>query len=391
MSRLQRLFAEHGQSPWIDNLTRPMIAEGVLQALVDRGVRGVTSNPTIFQKAILAGSHYDEQFASLALSHSVPDTYWGLVIRDVTDALDVLGPLHHRSGGTDGFVSLEVSPAIAADAAATMAAARWLHDHIKRPNLLVKIPATAQGVTAIRQMVAEGRSINVTLIFGLSRYADVIDAYLSGLEDRVAASGEGTGTDLSGVHSVASFFVSRVDTEVDRRLEAVAAGAGPDTAVGAAALALRGKVAVAQAKAAYQLFLERFSGPRWEALEHLGAQVQRPLWASTSTKNPAYPELLYVDSLIGPSTVNTMPDATLEAFAEHGNLVRSLDAGTEAAYRTLDQLAEVGVDLEDVAAVLEQQGVASFLSSFDDLMAALTSKADAMKTHAHNAPSVGQQ
>ncbi|MDQ3680540.1 MAG: transaldolase [Actinomycetota bacterium] len=390
MSRLQRLFAEQGQSPWIDNLTRPMIAEGALQALVDRGVRGVTSNPTIFRKAVLAGSHYDEQFASLAPTHPVPDAYWNLVVRDVTDALDVLSPLHRESGGTDGFVSLEVSPAIAADAAATMEATRWLHALIDRPNLLVKIPATAQGVTAIRQMVAEGRSVNVTLIFGLPRYAEVIDAYLSGLEDRLAASGEGSDTDLSGVHSVASFFVSRVDTEVDRRLEVVATASGPGSAAGAAALALRGKVAVAQAKAAYQLFLERFSGPRWEALQVRGAHVQRPLWASTSTKNPAYPELLYVDSLIGPSTVNTMPDATLEAFADHGTLARSLDVGTETAYRTLDQLGEVGVDLDEVAAVLEEQGVASFLSSFDDLMAALTAKAHAMKTHFRNDPSVGQ-
>ncbi|HSH60558.1 MAG TPA: transaldolase [Acidimicrobiales bacterium] len=374
-SRLQRLFTEHGQSPWIDNLTRPMIAEGGLQALVDRGIRGVTSNPTIFQKAISAGPYYEEQFASLVRSHTVQDAYWGLVMRDIVDALDVLRPMYDASGGGDGFVSLEVSPVIATDVAATVEAARWLHEAIARPNLLVKIPATAEGVTAVRQTVAEGRSTNVTLIFGLDRYAEVIEAYLSGLEDFSAAAENDAAGDLSRIHGVASFFVSRVDTEVDRRLEAVAAAAGPEDPVSEAALALRGKVAVAQAKAAYQLFTEAFSGPRWEALEAAGGRVQRPLWASTSTKNPAYPELLYVDSLIGPDTVNTMPDATVEAFDDHGTLIRTIDSDADEARATLGRLAEVGVDIADVATVLEEQGVASFLASFDELMAALTEKA----------------
>jgi transaldolase len=375
VSRLRQLFTEHGQSPWIDNLTRPMIAEGSLQALVDRGIRGVTSNPTIFQKAISAGAYYEEQFASLVRSHSVQDAYWGVVMRDIVDALDILRPLYDQSGGGDGFVSLEVSPVIATDVAATIEAARWLHGAIDRPNLLVKIPATAEGVTAVRQTVAEGRSTNVTLIFGLDRYADVIEAYLSGLEDFLAAGGRGPAGDVSRIHGVASFFVSRVDTEVDRRLEAIATAAGAGDALSEAALGLRGKVAVAQAKAAYQLFTEAFSGPRWEALEAAGARVQRPLWASTSTKNPAYPELLYVDSLIGPDTVNTMPDATVEAFADHGTLARTIDSGIDEARDTLVRLAEVGVDIADVAAVLEEQGVASFLASFDGLMAALTEKA----------------
>lgn len=371
-SRLLRLFDEQGQSPWLDNLTRPMIREGVLGDLMAQGVRGVTSNPTIFQKAVSAGSHYDEQFASLVRDHPVQDAYWGLVIHDVCEALDVLAPLHEDSGGTDGFVSLEVSPAIAADAEATMAAARWLHDHIDRPNLLVKIPATAEGVTAIRHMVAEGRSINVTLIFGLERYDEVIEAYLSGLEDYLEQGAQ----DLSGVNSVASFFVSRVDTEVDRRLEEVAASVGPRSPTGVAALELRGKVAVAQAKMAYQLFQERFSGARWEALTRRGAGVQRPLWASTSTKNPAYPDLVYVDNLIGPHTVNTMPDPTLEAFLDHGTVARTVDSEVSEAARTLERVSEVGVDLDDVAQVLERQGVASFLQSFDDLVSALAAKAE---------------
>lgn len=371
MTRLLQLFEEQGQSPWLDNLTRPMVTEGTLHSLVERGVRGVTSNPTIFQKAVSGGSHYDEQFASLVQDHPVQDAYWGLVIRDVVGALEVLRPLHDASGGTDGFVSLEVSPAIAADARATVSAARWLHERVHLPNLLVKIPATAEGVTAIRQAVAEGRSVNVTLIFGLERYDEVIEAYLSGLEDHLGAGAR----DLSKVNSVASFFVSRVDTEVDRRLEAIAAGEGRESPPGLAALELRGKVAVAQAKAAYRLFEERFSGPRWEALAGWGARVQRPLWASTSTKDPAYPDLLYVDSLIGPHTVNTMPDATLEAFLDRGTVARTVDADVSEAMRTLERAAEVGVDLDDVARLLEQQGVALFLRSFDDLVSALTAKA----------------
>jgi len=378
-NRLHQLFTDHGQSPWIDNLTRPMIAEGGLRALVDRGIRGVTSNPTIFQKAIMAGAFYEEQFASLVRSHSVEDAYWGLVMSDITDALDVLRPVYDASGGLDGLVSLEVSPVIATDATATLEAARWLHGAIDRPNLLVKIPATAEGVTAIRQMVAEGRSINVTLIFGLDRYADVIEAYLSGIEDFLDAGqvggGRGLAPDASRIHGVASFFVSRVDTEVDRRLEAFAAAAGPDDPASEAALDLRGKVAVAQAKAAYRVFTEAFSGPRWQALRAKGARVQRPLWASTSTKNPAYPELLYVENLIGPNTVNTMPDATVEAFDDHGNLARTVDSGTDEALATLARLPELGVDLGEVAMVLEQQGVASFQGSFEQLMGALTEKA----------------
>jgi transaldolase len=240
-----------------------------------------------------------------------------------------------------------------------VAAARHLHETIARPNLLVKIPATAEGVPAIQQMISEGRSINITLIFSLGRYGEVMEAYLSGLE---ACDG-----DLSGVHSVASFFVSRVDTEVDRRLDAIGS---PE------ALALRGKAAVAQAKLAYQQFRSTFSGPRWEALQARGARLQRPLWASTSTKNPAYPDTLYVDSLIGPDTVNTLPDATIEAFNDHGTVARTVDAGIDEVHTVWSTLADVGVDMDDVAEQLEREGVSSFQKSFDELLGALTTKAN---------------
>ena len=362
MTKLQQLCAEHGQSPWLDNLTRGYLTGGELARMVDDGIRGVTSNPTIFQKAIAGHADYDEQFRTLAEDHeSVQDAYWDLVTDDVARALELLRPLHEESGGEDGFVSIELAPALADDTEASIAAARFLHERIDRPNLYVKIPATAPGVPAVRQMIAEGRSINITLIFSLDRYADVIEAYLSGLEACVG--------DLARVHSVASFFVSRVDTEVDRRLDAI----GTD-----AALALRGKAAVAQAKLAYELFRTRFSGPRWEALAARGANLQRPLWASTSTKNPAYPDTLYVDELIGPDTVNTMPEATIAAFEDHGTLARTVDRDVEASHRVMDDLAAVGVDLADVSRTLEHEGVAAFSKSFDELMTALEEKAAAL-------------
>ena len=357
--RLRRLHHDLGQSPWVDNLTRPLLMTGRLGQLVELGVRGITSNPTIFAKAFEAGNHYDEKFFGLLDAHTVEDAYWELVMEDVSAALDVLEPLHEASSGTDGFVSLEVAPAIAFDAEATVKAARWLHGRIARSNLFVKIPATEPGVDAIGRMVSEGANINVTLIFGLDRYDAVMEAYLSGLE---AYDG-----DLAGVHGVASFFVSRVDTLVDRRLEGIGT---PE------ALALRGKAAVAQAQVAYQRFTERFSGPRWDALAARGACPQRPLWASTSTKNPDYPDLLYVDQLIGPDTVNTMPEATLDAFLDHGTLARTVDADLDGARRTLERLADVGVDLDDVASVLEDEGVAAFAKSYDELIQVLTDKAN---------------
>ncbi|MGH9301306.1 MAG: transaldolase, partial [Acidimicrobiales bacterium] len=278
------------------------------------------------------------------------------------EAMDVV---YRSSSGADGFVSIEVAPDLAYDTDGTIQAARRLHKRIDKPNLLVKIPATRQGVPAIQTMISEGRSINITLIFSLERYREVIEAYLSGLEAFVSGGAE----DLSGVSSVASFFVSRVDTEVDRRLESL----GTPRAAG-----LAGKAAVAQARLAYEIFVEAFSGPRWEALAKHKARVQRPLWASTSTKNPDYPDLLYVDSLIGPHSVNTMPDATVEAFLDHGRVARTVDVDTGAARQVLSELAEVGVDMVEVAQLLEDEGVASFSKSFDELLQKLADKANAL-------------
>ena len=362
MTKLQRLYNEQGQSPWLDNLTRVYLRDGTLGRLVADGIRGVTANPTIFAKAIEGSDAYDEQFAALiAQGRPVLDAYWDLVVDDIGDALGVLRPTFDASAGTDGFVSIEVAPELARDTDATIAAARHLHQRIAQPNLFVKIPATGEGVPAIQAMIAEGRSINITLIFSLARYAEVIDAYLAGLETLAEGGG-----DLASVHSVASFFVSRVDTEVDRRLDAIGTGD---------ALALKGQAAVAQAKLAYRLFRDRFAGERWERLAARGAQVQRPLWASTSTKNPSYPDTLYVDSLIGPDTVNTLPEATIAAFEDHGTIARTIDSGVDHAGAVMDRLAEVGVDMDDVGRTLEDQGVASFHQSFAHVLQALEGKA----------------
>lgn len=348
-----------GQSPWLDNLRRGWLTSGELARWVEGGIRGLTSNPSIFQKAISSGADYDEQFGDLVAGGTdVADAYWQLVTADIEGALALLRPVYDSSDGVDGFVSVEVAPDLARDAAGTEAAARHLHTTIDEPNLFVKIPGTAEGLAPIQAMIAEGRSINVTLIFSLDRHAEVMEAYLAGLE---AHDG-----DLSRIASVASFFVSRVDTEVDRRLEEI----GTD-----AALALRGRAAVAQAQVAYQRFRETFQGPRWDALAARGARVQRPLWASTSTKNPAYPDTLYVDTLIGPDSVNTMPEGTIDAFLDHGTVARTIDADPGAAQATLDALGDVGVDLDDVGRVLEDQGVAAFAKSFDELIGALDAKA----------------
>jgi transaldolase len=370
MTTLNDLYDEQGQSPWLDNLRRDWLQDGTLSGLVDQGIRGVTSNPTIFAKAIAGQDTYDDEFGRLIKTKSVEDAYWDLVVDDIDAALAILRPVYEASGGGDGFVSVEVAPSLAHDTEGTITAARQLHQRIDQPNVLVKIPATPECVPSIRQMIGEGRSINVTLIFSITRYDEVIDAYLTGLET-LAASGA---DDLSHVASVASFFISRVDTEVDRRLETAAAS----TSDGAALLALRGRAAVAQAKLAYQLFQERFSGPRWEALAAKGARVQRPLWASTSTKNPAYPDLAYVDTLIGPDTVNTMPDGTVADFLDHGTVARTVDSGVEEARSLVASLAEAGIDMEDVAQVLESEGVASFAKSFDELVQSLTDKANAL-------------
>mgnify|MGYP006085032837 CR=1 FL=1 len=303
---------------------------------------------------------YDEELRGLIhKGATIEDSYWALVVSDILNALDVLRPVFDDSSGVDGYVSVEVDPGLALDTAGTITAARTLDERINRPNLYVKIPATTAGIPAIRQMIAEGRSVNVTLIFSLSRYREVMEAYLSGLEECDA--------DLATVSSVASFFISRTDSEVDRRLDNIGS---------AEALALRGQTAVAQGQVAYNMFREVFSGLRWEALAARGARVQRPLWASTSTKNASYSDTLYVDSLIGPDTVNTLPDATLEAFEDRGTVARTVDADPAAAYSVLRDVTNAGVDLDDVARVLEDEGVSAFVKSFDELLGSLGEKVD---------------
>ncbi len=360
MTRLHDLFAEQGQSPWLDNIRRGWITSGELERWVARGVRGLTSNPSIFQKAIQGSGEYDDEFAdAIGGGLDVEASYWRLVTSDIRAALEILRPVHDESDGLDGYVSVEVDPGLARDSAGTEVAARALDEQLDAPNLYVKIPATAEGLAPIQQMIAEKRSINVTLIFSLERYAEVMEAYIAGLE---RADG-----DLSDISSVASFFISRLDVEVDRRLEAI----GTDEA-----LALRGKAAVANGKLAYALFLGTFAGPRWDALVARGARVQRPLWASTSTKNPDYPDTLYVDQLIGPDTVNTLPDNTLDAFEDHGTVARTIDADVDDARAVMAGLAAVGVDLDDVTRLLEDEGVAAFEKSFDELLTALATKAE---------------
>ena len=368
MTKLQDLYEIAGQSPWLDNLRRDWIEQGQLAELLALGVRGITSNPTIFAKAMSEQATYEEQFRALMKDHTVENAYWEMAMTDIGSALGLLRALYDESDGEDGYVSLEVSPALAHDTDGTVRDARRFHDTIAQPNLFVKVPATREGVPAIETLIGEGRSINVTLIFGLDRYDEVMEAYLRGLEALVAAGRE---AELPHVASVASFFVSRVDTEVDRRLESLAGGEGGDPAV----LALRGTAAVAQAQTAYQHFHRTFAGDRWEALRAKGARVQRPLWASTSTKNPGYSDLLYVDSLIGPATVNTMPDGTLRAFEDHGTLRRTVDADPDDAAAALERLRQAGIDMLDVEQTLEDEGVHAFAKSFEEVLQLLTDKA----------------
>jgi transaldolase len=350
---------DFGQAPWYDNVTRALVRDGGLAKLVtDDDIRGVTSNPTIFEKAMGSGEGYDEQLKSLAISGtSIEDTYWKLVTDDIATGADVLRPVYDRLDGSDGFISIEVAPTLAHDADATIAQVRELQDQLGRPNVMVKIPATVEGVDAIRTAISEGRNINVTLIFALGRYGDVIEAYISGLEAFAARGG-----DLSTVNSVASFFVSRVDTEADRRL--------PEHSP------LRGKVAVANAKLAYQLFEERFSGDRWDALAAKGAKVQRPLWASTSTKNAAYSDTLYVDELVGPHTVNTLAQNSVDALLDHGDPTGdTVTQGVADALAVIEGLDGEGVDYDDLVATIEREGVDSFARSYLDCMDTLAKRA----------------
>ncbi|XP_058092896.1 uncharacterized protein LOC131239286 isoform X1 [Magnolia sinica] len=358
---LHDLYEKQGQSPWYDNLCRPVTD---LLPLIASGVRGVTSNPTIFQKAISSSDAYDEQFRELVgKGNDVESAYWELVIKDIQDACKLFEPIYDQTDAADGYVSVEVSPRLADKTKETVDAAKWLHKVVDRPNVYIKIPATAECVPSIKDVISNGISVNVTLIFSLPRYEAVIDAYLDGLE----ASGL---SDLSRVTSVASFFVSRVDTLIDKMLEKIGT---PE------ALDLRGKAAVAQAALAYKLYQEKFSGPRWEALVKKGAKKQRLLWASTSVKNPVYPDTLYIAPLIGPDTVSTMPDNALQAFIDHGTVSRTIDSNlleAEGAYSALEKL---GIDWSEVGKLLEFEGVDSFKKSFDGLLASLQEKADSLK------------
>lgn len=349
-----------GVSPWSDQISRRMLDSGELEQRIERdAVTGVTSNPSIFAKAIVGSEDYDREVAELAgRGASTEEVIATLMSSDIQRACDALRHVYEETDGRDGFVSVEVTPTLAHDTDATVAEAREWVKRIDRANLLVKVPATEAGLPAIRQLIGEGISINVTLIFSLDRYRKVMDAYLGGLEDYISQGG-----DPSRVASVASFFVSRMDTEVDRRLEEIGTEA---------ALALRGKSAVANAQLAYRAYLDTFAGDRWQKLVDAGARIQRPLWASTSTKNPDYPDTLYVENLVAPHTVNTMPLETIDAYQDHGpDPVAFGPEEMAAAQGVLDALAEVGVDYDDVMQVLEDEGVEKFIDSWKELVASV--------------------
>jgi transaldolase len=360
LAPLQRLSAL-GQSVWIDSLSRETIRGGHLQQLIDEdAVVGATSNPTIFQKAMSAGDAYDEQLRELGTSDA-QEAFWALAEQDIREACDVFRPTWEGGLGRDGYVSLEVDPRLAYDSLGTFREAMRLHEAVDRPNLLVKIPATKPGLAAIEDAIAKGRSINITLIFSLRRYAEVAESYVRGLERLVAEGG-----DPRKVHSVASFFVSRIDTEADRRLDELDPAHLRED--------LKGRLAVANAKLAYRHYQHTFQGPRWDYLAGKGATPQRVLWASTSTKNPSYPDTLYVDELIGPDTINTMPEETIRAFQDHGSPRPSLHEGLAGAQALLDELAEAGIGYDDVTDTLEREGVEKFEASFRDLLDSLGAK-----------------
>jgi transaldolase len=353
-----------GQSVWIDFLSRESIREGHLKRLIDEdSVVGATSNPSIFQKAMATGSAYDEQLRKeTGRGSNTKETFWALAERDIKDACDLFKQVWDGGVGRDGYVSLEVDPGLAYDTLATFREAIRLHESVERPNLMVKIPATKPGLAAIEDVISKGKSINVTLIFSLERYEAVAESYIRGLERLVAEAGDPT-----KVSSVASFFVSRIDTEADKRLDEIG---GHDE--------LKGKLAVANARLAYQRYKEIFAGPRWEYLASKGATPQRVLWASTSVKNPDYRDTVYVEELIGPDTVNTMPEETIRDFHDHGIPRPRLEAELEQARQVFVDLAEAGVDYKDVTDTLEREGVEKFADAFDELLEALAAKQAAL-------------
>src|ERR671913_2073844 len=369
-NRIKQLFREQGQSAWQDDISRDMLNEGSIRTAIEEiGIRGLTSNPTIFEKAIAAGTAYDEEIASLLQrdldAHEIFET---VAVRDIQAATDLFRPLYDASEGDDGFVSIEVSPLGARDAAVTAADARRLWSAVDRPNLMVKIPGTAEGVPVIQQMLEAGININITLLFSVPAYERVARAYIDALRTRQEA-----GLPIDRIASVASFFVSRVDTLVDKLLDEKIAATSDPTQKGWLA-SLKGKAAIANARIAYQSFEKLFSGAEWESLAAAGASVQRPLWASTSVKNPALPDTMYVDELIGPHTVNTMPRPTIAAFLDHGTVARTIDKDLSGAYKTMEDLAAAGIDIDAVTAQLEDEGIASFAKSYDSLLAGVASK-----------------
>jgi transaldolase len=381
MNALLKLI-EYGQSYWLDNLSRDMIENGELKKRVTKeGLRGVTSNPAIFEKAIAGSDAYDSQIASLtAQGRSIAEVYDSLTVKDVQDACDILRPVYDSSSGGDGFVSLEVSPYLAHDPDATMADARRLWAAVGRPNLFIKIPGTQAAVPAIEQMLSEGINVNITLLFSIESYEAVAQAHIRALERRVK-----DGKPVKDVASVASFFLSRIDVLVDqllthrKRRQPKAGEVQPES--------LTGKIAVANAKLAYQSFKRIFHGPRWEALVAKGARVQRPLWASTSTKNPAYRDVCYVEPLIGRDTVNTMPDVTIEAFGDHGVAqANSVEADLDQANAEMRDLARIGIDLARVTWQLENEGIQKFIDPFESLMKTLKKKADKLAAGAAAKP-----
>jgi len=357
MTKLHEL-AELGQSIWLDYISRSLIASGELQKLVDQGLRGVTSNPSIFEQAIAGSADYDEDLNRLVSDgKSVAEIYEDLAMADIRSAADILRPVYEKSGGADGYVSLEVNPALAHDTGATIAEARRLFASLERPNVLIKVPATPAGIPAIETLIGEGVNVNVTLIFSLEQYEAVATAYIAGLEKLALAGG-----DVGRVASVASFFISRVDTAVDKALEDIG-----NTEI-------QGKLAIDNAKIAYSRFREIFSSERWKKLATATARVQRPLWASTSSKNPAYPDTLYVDNLIGPDTVNTLPPATLDDFLDHGKVATTVETDVDGARMRMAEVAELGIDLDAITNKVLDDGVKSFAKSFDALLGSITEK-----------------
>jgi transaldolase len=349
-----------GQSIWLDFIDRAILRDGSLAKRIENdALTGMTSNPTIFEKALAEGTAYDDQIASATGSFTAMELFELVETTDVRDACDIFRPVFDRTKGKDGFVSIEVSPGAANDARATIAEAQRLWKTVDRPNVMIKIPGTAEGAKAVEEATAAGININITLLFSIEAYSRVIEAYMKGLEARVKA-----GKAITDIHSVASFFVSRVDTEVDKRL-------GSNDAI-------KGKAAIANAKLAYALFQKEFSSARWKALAAKGGNVQRPLWASTSTKNPAYRDVMYVEELIGPDTVNTMPPATIEAFRDHGKVARTIDKNLGQAQKDLNALEAAGVSMKEVTDKLLADGLASFQKSFETLVAGLEKKTKAL-------------